>query len=397
MPEDHCPICGGADWRPLNAYGPRCLVGDYHITEGHVANVWCTRCGSGWNRLMMSDAELAAFYAGYTKKTASPEEDDLLFGASAADVETLTDSQARFLAAHVDQPSGRILDVGCGKGSFLRAFAAVRPGWRYAGVEPSRDEAELARRDGRLEVFEGMFGSVPLASASFDLISIMHVLEHVSQPAGVLRELHRLLRPGGQLFIEVPNPCDVNMFYDLLLFEHLYHFTPDTLSWLAAREGFEVMAHERSTSYGAQRLIARKATAGRGGQFPAVSIGEAFEAWKELWSGMIALAAAGAQAARSGRRVGIFGAGMTAATWLVYSDLHGAPLVGLFDESPWKIGRTLFDCAIFPLADIRAHQLDLVLIATMPNSQQRVAEKLRATCEPRTEIRGLAPAGAGRL
>jgi hypothetical protein len=72
-------------------------------------------------------------------------------------------------------------------------------------------------------------------------------------------------------------------------------------------------------------------------------------------------------------------------------------LVGLFDESPWKIGRTLFDCAIFPFADIRAHQLDLVLIATMPNSQQRVAEKLRAACDPRTEIRGLAPAGAGRL
>lgn len=67
MTVDTCPLCDGRDVRPFNSYGPRCLVGDYHVTTGHVENVWCARCGLGWNRLMMTDEELARFYAGYRK------------------------------------------------------------------------------------------------------------------------------------------------------------------------------------------------------------------------------------------------------------------------------------------------------------------------------------------
>src|SRR3982751_71034 len=62
------------------------------------------------------DEELAQFYAGYTKKVASADEDDLLFTVSAAEAETLTDSQTKFLTGHVSAASGRILDIGCGKG-----------------------------------------------------------------------------------------------------------------------------------------------------------------------------------------------------------------------------------------------------------------------------------------
>lgn len=391
MPVDQCPLCGGAEVAPLNRYGPRCLVGDYHITTGQVENVWCQRCGGGWNRLMMSDAELSAFYAGYTKKTASSDEDDLLFGTSEAEVETLTDSQARFLASRVQDADGRVLDVGCGKGSFLRAFARLHPSWRCVGVEPSREEAELARQNGGIEVIEGMFGSVPLEADSFDLIAIMHVLEHVSRPVETLRELHRLLRPGGRVFIEVPNPCDLNMFYDLLLFEHLHHFTPETLAWLAMREGFEIASHERSTSYGAQRLIARKLPAKAAAPaWPSLTMGVGFSEWTHLWRQMNDLATHGAAQAAAGTRVAVFGAGMTAATWLVYTALHDARLVGLLDESPWKIGRTLFDRPIHALADVRTHAPELILIATMPNSQRRVTEKLITACDPSTEIRGFA-------
>jgi hypothetical protein len=126
-------------------------------------------------------------------------------------------------------------------------------------------------------------------------------------------------------------------------------------------------------------------------------MGEGFAAWTGLWRRMTELADHGAAQAAAGRRVAIFGAGMTAATWLVYTALHDAPLVGLFDESPWKIGRALFDRPIHALADIRAHAPDVILIATMPNSQRRVAEKLAAACDRSTEIRGFAAAeGAPR-
>ena len=382
-----CPICGGRDVYPLNHYGPRCLVGDYHITTGYVENAWCGRCGVGWNQLLMSEAELAAFYAGYTKKTGTADEDDLLFSTPTAEAETLTSSQAAFLAEHVEAGAGRVLDIGCGKGAFLRAFKSRLPQWQCAGVEPSRDEAALAREDGEIEVYEGMFGAVALEPESFDLVSIMHVLEHVRRPAETLDQIRGVLKPGGLLFIEVPNTSDLNMFYDLLLFEHLYHFTPETLAWLLARQGFEVVAHQRSTSYGAQRVIARKSEAAVA-PFPELTIATGFAAWRKLWAAMTDLAAEGARHAHAGKRVGIFGAGMTAATWLVHTAIGDAPIVGLFDESPWKIGRTLFDRAIYPLSDIRSHGVDLVLLATMPGSQQLVRQKVSAACDSGTEIRG---------
>ena len=339
---------------------------------------------------MMSDEELARFYAGYTKKVASVDEDDLLFTVSAAEAETLTASQTRFLAAHVDAASGRILDIGCGKGAFLRSFKDRRPDWHCVGIEPSREEAELARRDGQIEVHEGMLGSVQFERGSFDLIAIMHVFEHVPRPLETLHEIRELLKPGGVLFIEVPNTIDLNMFYDLLLFEHLYHFTPQTLAWLLSREGFEVVAHEPSTTYGAQRVIARKTSRRQASQWPELTMAGGFARWEQLWSSMTQLAARGAAAAKSGQRVGLFGAGMTAATWLVHTPLSEAPLVGLFDESQWKIGRTLFNQPIYPLSDIRAHQLDLILVATMPNSQRLVQQKLLTACESRTAIEGFA-------
>jgi SAM-dependent methyltransferase len=386
---DTCPLCNGRDVRPFNTYGPRCLVGDYHITTGHVENVWCARCGLGWNRLMMTDDELAGFYAGYTKKVGSEEEDDLLFGTTEADVETLTASQARFVAEHVTAASGRVLDIGCGKGSFLKSFQAARAGWQYVGIEPSRDEAALARRNAAFEIHEGMFGTVPLEKNSFDLVAIMHVLEHVSRPVEVVRQMAEVIKPGGVLFVEVPNTLDLNMFYDVLLFEHLYHFQPATLAWLLQREGFDVVVHQTSTSYGAQRVIARKrGSAEAPPEYPRVEMADGARRWTALWKSMNALAAKGAAHAAAGKRVAVFGAGMTAATWLVHSAIHDAPLVGLFDESPWKIGRTLFDRPIYALKDIGSMPVDFVMLATMPNSQAIVSNKVAAATGGRTTISG---------
>ena len=388
-----CPLCGDTDVHPFNEYGPRCLAGDYHIVTGHVTNVWCGRCGAGWNRDMMGDAELSSFYGAYTKKVDAEDEDDLLFGAADAEVETLTASQARFLAEHVTASTGRMLDIGCGKGAFLKAFKAVRGGWRFAGIEPSREEVALARRDADLDVRQGMFGAVPLEREAFDVLTIMHVLEHVPRPLEAVRQMRDALKEGGLLFVEVPNTLDLNMFYDVLLFEHLFHFQPETLAWLLEREGFDIVAHQQATTYGAQRIVARKRANGAAeSAWPRVRMADGRTAWQQLWRSMNELAEHGAARAADGRRVAVFGAGMTAATWLVYTALHDAKILGLFDESPWKIGRTLFDRPIHALSDIRTHAPDTVLLATMPNSQALVARKLAAICASGTEILGF---GAG--
>lgn len=388
-PGSACPLCGSDDVLPLNSAGPRVLAGDFRLASGWIDNVQCVRCGFGWNHSMMRDGELAAFYSRYAKKVDSADEDDLLFGPSAADTETLTTNQARFVAGYIRSPQGRVLDIGCGKGAFLQAFTALKPGWTPSGVEPSHEEAALARRHPAVEIHEGMFGDVPFAPQTFDLVTVMHVLEHVSRPDQLLRQVHATLKPGGLVFVEVPNVLDSNMFYDLLLVEHLYHFCPETLRRLLVREGFEVIGQQPSTTYGALRIVARKSAARPKDDPPVEPVAGGHERWTRLWDAMGQLAETGAARAAAGRGVALFGAGMTAATWLTYTVLAEVPLAGCFDESPWKIGRKLLDRPVLSVDDIGRHDVDTLLIATIPGSQQAVKEKLAQWCPPGVEVLGL--------
>jgi len=96
-----------------------------------------------------------------------------------------------------DRP-GRVLDFGCGAGDFLAA--ARERGWEPHGVELSERALHVARERG-LEVRRSL---AEYPDASFDYVRANHALEHVLDPPDVLREMHRVLKPGGTLFIGVP-------------------------------------------------------------------------------------------------------------------------------------------------------------------------------------------------
>jgi SAM-dependent methyltransferase len=374
---DTCAFCGSREYAPVNIAGPRCLTGDFGLTTGRIENVACLRCGLSWNRAMLGERQYAEFYAGYEKKTTSQGEDDLLFQASGEPPVTLTADQVAFLGAHVEiNGGGRILDVGCGKGAFLLAFLATSPGWTGFGIDPSASAAALARATGRIEVIEGMLESGGDFGVHFDAIAIMHVLEHLVDPAAAIDRLFDLLRPGGSLFVEVPNVLDPNMFYDLLLFEHAHHFNPDILSRMLRARGFEVGVVEPSTRYGALRIVAVRPDVARA-PLPAYDAPPPdFGTWRRTWTRMTTAANETARLARTGRRVALFGAGMTAAALLAYTDLSDAPIIAFLDESRWKIGRTYFGHPIHSLDETDQLGIDLILVATMPASQDLVVSKL---------------------
>jgi 2-polyprenyl-3-methyl-5-hydroxy-6-metoxy-1,4-benzoquinol methylase len=96
----------------------------------------------------------------------------------------------------------RILDVGCGKGHFLRT--ALRLGMECHGVEPGLASQPAFAEQPGVELFAGTLEQAAYPDDYFDVITINHVLEHVHSPASTLRELRRVLKPGGTVVIATP-------------------------------------------------------------------------------------------------------------------------------------------------------------------------------------------------
>ncbi len=138
---------------------------------------------------------------------------------------------------------GRLLDFGCGGGAFLEQMH--RAGWQVAGVDMSEIAVERVRSELGIRALAGSLPHPELAEQSFDVVTMWHSLEHVHQPLEVLRAAHRLLAPGGQLVVEVPNIDSLpfawfgQAWFGLDLPRHLTHFVPATLQRLLERAGFE--------------------------------------------------------------------------------------------------------------------------------------------------------------
>jgi SAM-dependent methyltransferase len=95
-----------------------------------------------------------------------------------------------------------LLDVGCGPGHFGRYMSQA--GWKVVGVEPARDAAEIAQSFG-LPVYSSVEECSRQADHSFDAVTLLNVLEHVVNPAGLLQDIRPLMKENGILVIRVPN------------------------------------------------------------------------------------------------------------------------------------------------------------------------------------------------
>jgi len=119
-------------------------------------------------------------------------------------------------------------------------------GWHVAGIEPDEAAAEKARRfTDELHIGDAL--SAPFAPARFDVVTALHVVEHVPDPVRPVRRMLEWLAPGGLLIIEVPNAGGLGArlfgraWSGLELPRHLSHFSPETLRRLVERAGGHVL------------------------------------------------------------------------------------------------------------------------------------------------------------
>lgn len=138
----------------------------------------------------------------------------------------------------------RILDIGCGGGFFLNAVREIFD--KLYGLEISSELAEFVKKKWDIDVHIGNILNIDFPKNYFDIITLYDVLEHMFHPDELLREIHRILKPGGVVVVSTPNVngLSAKSMKDKWLFftppEHLYYFSPNSLRIFFEANGFRV-------------------------------------------------------------------------------------------------------------------------------------------------------------
>ncbi len=140
---------------------------------------------------------------------------------------------------------GRLLDVGCGAGDFLKQASEL--GWAASGTDFNPSAVAIAKDRG-LSVAQGALADGTYPDGAFDVVRLSGVVEHLHDPGEVIAGIRRLLRPDGLLIINTQNFGSVNArlfgryWHHLDVPRHLYHFTPDTLQSFLSSRGFKTLS-----------------------------------------------------------------------------------------------------------------------------------------------------------
>ncbi len=139
--------------------------------------------------------------------------------------------------------NGHLLDVGCGAGHGMEMLE--RYGWKTTGTDFDPLAIANAKSKG-LDVYLGELEDQHFADNSFDAVLLSHVIEHVPHPIQLLKECHRVLKPGGHLVVITPNAASTGhkqfgqSWRGLEVPRHLQIFTPHSLTSIGKQAGFRV-------------------------------------------------------------------------------------------------------------------------------------------------------------
>jgi len=230
-----CNLCGSDETKVMLKAKNRSKV-----EQGRIFTlVKCSDCGLAYLNPRPDKEEIKKYYEGYHSRA----------DAKFADIEQTEiwgipwreAMRRKAMPILKHKTSGKILDIGCGDGSLLKYLK--ESGWETYGVEFQESASLYARDVLGIDVFAGRLEDSDYPEESFDVISLIHVLEHLPDPSSILKKVRSLLKKDGILLIEVPNfnSFEARVFRSkwvgIAAPLHLYQFTPRTLPLMLEKCG----------------------------------------------------------------------------------------------------------------------------------------------------------------
>jgi|AMFO01.1.fsa_nt_gi 2-polyprenyl-3-methyl-5-hydroxy-6-metoxy-1,4-benzoquinol methylase len=228
-----CPICGADDLRHY------CRVPALHNEGQYIRYDQCHGCGTAIRNPRMPRHQREA---SYEQRQVSPE---------TVRHDPSTQYHYRVVLSRIARATGALhgktlLDFGCGAGGFL--LEARDAGLVPVGIELSKPTARYVTRQFSIPVEQAPADAVRTAGGLFDIVVSTQVFEHLVDPVKTLRELRDSLKPGGLLYIEVPNLNDTRERLRRgchMDDSHLFYFTARSMAGMLRANGFDILRVEQ--------------------------------------------------------------------------------------------------------------------------------------------------------
>ncbi len=234
-----CHICGSANTIDIPLYGDlKTVTSDCKPTGHNCSLIICEQCGCLQKQIDDTwQSVVDSIYSRYEMYQQSGGSEPLVF-STGTHGKLRSETLVRMLSDNFCFPdNGNLLDIGCGNGSLLRAFHKEYRCWQMTETELS----DTRRHE--IESIEGVsqfYNCSPSdISGSYDIVSMIHVLEHLTDPIRFLLNVKSRINSNGLLLIECPD-FTTNPF-DLVIYDHCTHYSIESLTEILKYCGYDVI------------------------------------------------------------------------------------------------------------------------------------------------------------
>ena len=235
-----CPWCG-SEKAQINLWLKDEFLSkeDFHICE-------CLNCGLSYTMPRPNKEKIGEYYK--SEEYYSHQENKKGFIPRLYESVKKVNLKHKYNLATQGLNVGKMLDIGCGVGDFLHT--AEEHGWTCTGVVPSEDAKAIAKTKTKANIINSE-DMEKIPDATFDLITMWHVLEHIDDLKWQIEQLHRLTKTKGRIVIAVPNYKSYDAQYYKELWaaydvpRHLSHFNKNVLTKIFKSKNLELVRTDK--------------------------------------------------------------------------------------------------------------------------------------------------------
>lgn len=366
----NCPICNSNEYQQVFKKLIKGITSDSNFIDGEVSNHICTNCGHVFNESGARNNTVSFYTDLYSLMDFSPEA-EFKFYSKLGSI-SYSDWRLKTLVENSSlEMSGKILDIGCGKGNFLLRFSEKFPDWKLYGVEASENALKFAKeRLPKAQFYEGLFTYDPFGE-KFNLIVSLGVMEHLEDPNSFLQTAKSCLKENGIFLFDVPN-FKLNPA-DLFVFDHLNHFTNETLQNLLHKNNLEAFQIIESYNRVPIFVICKKINKQK-------KLVNHYKLMEHLTKSHIefnnSLMKTYEYVNKKFDKVGVFGLGIMIWAGIQNNKIQKDKIVGFFDENDFLIGKEKHGIKIRSINKLPNYKNCPIVFSLSPCYIDNVLEKL---------------------